>query len=151
MDIMHIQKKSYVLKTDSSIFKNYSINIQDYLSYENIVRLYVLYKLAEKDKKNSEDQRTPIPYYILGFLSYHIKDKEDKNCYNKCLDRLFLNDETTIKKVYKYLVNLCSDYSVYSEKDYNVMIKQKIETDKLDKAINTGKRYMEETYKLISQ
>ena len=64
---------------------------------------------------------------------------------------MFLNDETTIKKVYKYLVNLCSDYSVYSEKDYNVMIKQKIETDKLDKAINTGKRYMEETYKLISQ
>lgn len=144
-------KKSYVLKTDSSIFKNYSINIQDYLSYENIVRLYVLYKLAEKDKKNSEDQRTPIPYYILGFLSYHIKDKEDKNCYNKCLDRLFLNDENTIKEVYKYLVNLCSVYSENSEKDYNVMIKQKIETDKLDKAINTCKRFMGETYKLISQ
>lgn len=64
---------------------------------------------------------------------------------------MFLNDENTIKEVYKYLVNLCSEYSENSEKDYNVMIKQKIETDKLDKAINTCKRFMGETYKLISQ
>lgn len=135
-------KKSSVLKPNTEIFKRYSINIQDYLSYENLVRLYFLYKRAESDRKKSDDLRTPIPYYVLGFLSYHIKDKSDINSFNLLLDKIFTQNQ--FNSVYSYLVNLSKGYKRGVEKDYNVLIKSKIDIGVLDKTIETAKDYMKE-------
>ena len=144
-------KKSSVLKTNTEIFKKYSINLQDYLSFENMVRLYLLYKKAEKDKKQSADKRTPIPYYILGFLSSHIADKTDYSCYNGLLDKIFTANSQSLDKVYEYLKHVCGIYQSDYGKDYNVMIKQKISKDILDKAKNTAQRFMPDTYTLITE
>ena len=143
-------KKSSVLKANTEIFKKYSINIQDYLSYENIARLYVLYKKAEYDRKKSEDQRTPIPYYVLGFLSFHISDRTDSLCYNKLLDSVFSKKKEDIELIYKYLVNLSSLYRDDAQKDYNVLIKAKIDVELLNKQINIAKKFMAESYNILA-
>ena len=142
-------KKSSVLKPNTEIFKKYSINIQDYLSYENLVRLYFLYKKAESDRKKSQDLRTPIPYYVLGFLSYHIKDKLETNNFNNLLDKIFTKGD--IDSIYAYLVNLSKGYKRDMNKDYNDLIKAKIDINILNKTIETGKDYMEESYKFLTE
>lgn len=144
-------KKSSVLKTNTEIFKKYSINLQDYLSFENMVRLYLLYKMAEKDKKQSADKRTPIPYYILGFLSYHILDKSNPACYNELLDKIFAVNSESIAQVYEYLKRVCNRYQRDYGKDYNVMIKQKISKELLERAIDIAKDFMPDTYALITE
>lgn len=135
-------KKSSVLKANTEIFKKYSINIQDYLSFENMIRLYLLYKKAEGDRKASADKRTPIPYYILGFMSYFIKDKNEVENYNKLLNSLFSNDDAGIQKLYEYLVNLSNLYKKEMGKDYNVLIKTKIDSTVLDNQISTAGMFM---------
>lgn len=142
-------KKSSVLKPNTEIFKKYSINIQDYLSYENLVRLYFIYKRAENDRKHSDDLRTPIPYYILSFLSYHIKFKNDPANFNLLLDRIF--NEKKIDIIYPYLVNLCKGYKRDMKKDYNVLIKTKIDSSTLDNNIETAKDYVEEAFNFLTK
>ncbi len=147
-------QKSSVLKPSSKIFKDYSIKIPDFLSYENIVRLYFLFKKAEFDRKQSEDLRTPIPYYVLGFLSYHIFSRNDSSNYNKLLDKIFSSKEQ-IQKIYKYLVNLSKGYrremAREKTKDYNVLIKTKINEEALQQVIQNAKDFMEEEYQLLTK
>ncbi len=142
-------KKSSVLKSNSEVFKKYSINIQDYLSYENIVRLYLLYKLSERDRKESEDLRTPIPYYVLGFLSYHISDRSNVSCYNNFLNKIFEGQTCSINSIYEYLKQLSSLYKDNSGKEYNVLIKQKIDKQVLDKQIDTARRFMKQVVEFL--
>ena len=143
-------QKSSVLKPSSKIFKDYSIKIPDFLSYENIVRLYFLFKKAEFDRKHSEDLRTPIPYYVLGFLSYHIFNRNDSSNYNKLLDKIFSSKEQVLK-IYKYLVALNTFYRNRMEKDYNVLIKTKINEGILQKELQNLKVCMEEEYQLLTK
>ena len=132
-------KKSYVLKQNSDVFKNISINIQDYISVDNMIKLYYLYKKAEKQQKSSEDKRTPIPYYVIGFISYHIKDEKTSYAMSQQLNKLFSLNESEFNDVYNYLVKLSNKYRRFCQKnniEYNVMIKQKIDTKLLDEAID---------------
>ena len=115
-----------------------------------MVRLYFLYKLSEQDRKKSDDQRTPIPYYVLGFLSYHIKDRNNVGCYNKLLDKIFSLSNEQLMKVYKYLTALSAMYRRETGKDYNVLIKQKMDYTNLDKQIDTHKLIDSDLYKLIA-
>jgi len=69
-------KKSMVLKIDSNInatvvnfIKNSSYTIDD------ILNIYLLYLKAEKEKKLSNDKKTPIPYYLIGFLGLKFNSK----------------------------------------------------------------------------
>ena len=143
-------KKSSVLKANTEIFKKYSINIQDYLSYENMIRLYLLFKKSENDRKKSDDQRTPIPYYVLGFLSYHISDRTDISNYNKILDNIFSKSKEDINEIYDYLVNLSTLYKNECAKDYNVLIKSKIDLEILNKEITIAKMFKKTAYNIIS-
>ena len=107
--------------------------------------------MAEKDKKQSADKRTPIPYYILGFLSYHILDKSNPACYNELLDKIFAVNSESIAQVYEYLKRVCNRYQRDYGKDYNVMIKQKISKELLERAIDIAKDFMPDTYALITE
>ena len=135
-------KKNLVLAQGKELFDEYCSNIHLYLTYDNMIKLYYFYKKAEyEQKKISIDKRTPIPYYMIGFLGTLIGDKTGENI-QKSLDALFA-DKNTCFEAYKYLSAICKNYRRMYEKehsiddsgDYNVMIKRPIDEICLDLAI----------------
>lgn len=123
-------KKSEVLKQNGEIFEKYSLHIQDYLTVENMIRLYFLYKKAEQERLSSEDKRTPIPYYVIGFLGELLGERSPSNI-QKSLNYIF-DDSHIFAETYKYLISITKTYRRTYEKDrtpgdYNSMIKRPIE------------------------
>lgn len=134
------RKKSLVLKPTSETYRNVSTKIQDLLSVDNMIKLYLLFKIAEDDKAKSADKKTPIPYYLIGFLGGFL-NKEDKNCYNKLFEHLFSLEINQFNTIYEYLKNLTNLYKKgYFKKyniEYNSMIKKTIDKDLLTEQIDT--------------
>ena len=132
-------KKNAVLKETSDVFKSISVNIQDYLSIDNMILLYYTYCRAEREKKQSSVNRTPIPYYVIGLISYHINGEHTSENMNRQLDKLFSLDKDTFNKVYEYLKIISNKYCKRCQKngiEYNVMIKQKIDVSLVNDAID---------------
>lgn len=120
-------KGSSVLKPNSPMYKDFSLQIDSIFSIDNMIRLYLLYSKAEEDKK-ATDNRTPIPYYLIGFMGQTFKGKDFTEINDK-LDNLFSNKRQLdeIYEFYKsitpyYTEEYCREYNA----DYNVMIKQEI-------------------------
>ena len=143
-------KKSLLLKpTNKEYYQNFSIKIGDYFSAESMVKLIILYKKAELDKKNSEDKKTPSPYYLFNFLGFHL---QNKGISKQDFLKKITPQELTI--VYDKFKNLSSKYyNSFKEKyglEYNQMIKQKINyrimNAELDKHLNSMKEYNKEEY-----
>ena len=130
---MAYKSKSKVLKPDSPTFKNYSTKINEYLSWDNMVRLYILFKKAEADRKQNIDKTIPIPYYLIGFFGYLIKNKD----YNLAINRLFSLTNSDFMEVYNYLKNITKIYSKKYPEEYNIMIKNKINLSILTENIET--------------
>lgn len=135
-------KKNLVLAQGKELFDDYCSNIPSYLTCDNMIKLYYLYKKAEyEQKKISIDKRTPIPYYIIGFLGTLIGEKTSENLHSS-LDALF-KDKNTCLEGYKYLSNVSKHYRrIYEMKhstdgsgDYNIMIKRPIDEACLNVAI----------------
>lgn len=146
-------KKNLVLKQDSTIFEQYCTNIQNYLSVDNMIKLYYLYKKSEIERSQSIDKRTPIPYYAIGFLGYHVKEKNAENIKN-ILDVTF--NAVNFSYIYNYLKGLSNTYkNSYVEKglgDYNIMIKRSIETGILDSSIDAARNFgLKEVIDLLSK
>lgn len=92
-----------------------------------IVKNYSLYKKAENERVQSNDKRTPIPYYIIVFLGELIGEKNTENIQEK-LNYIF-GDTRVFSETYKYLVTITKSYKRTYEKDispgdYNSMIKK---------------------------
>ena len=81
------KKGSNVLKPNSPVYKNFSLNIEEYLTIDNMIRLFFMYLKAENQKKNN-DKRHPIPYYLLSFMGVSFKNKTFDEI-NEKLDKLF--------------------------------------------------------------
>lgn len=131
-------KKNQILKQNGDIFENYCLKIQNYLTIDNMIKLYCLYKKAESERVQSRDKRTPIPYYIIGFLGELIGEKDTENIQEK-LNYIF-GDSHIFAETYKYLVMITKSYKRTYEKDiipgdYNSMIKKVIDKDVLNYAI----------------
>jgi len=135
------KKKSLVLNPTSDIYKNHSLYIQDWLSFDSMIKLYLLFKRAEKDRKNSQDNRTPIPYYLIGFIGYFIKDK-NKISLNRAIELLFNLDKSSLEKVYEYFKSLTNLYKTKYPADYNYMIKKHIDEVLLEEQIETINQIM---------
>ncbi len=138
-------KKNLVLDANKEYYTKYCSNIHQYLTYDTMIKLYYFYKKAEHEqKKLSEDKRTPIPYYMIGFLGDLIGDKTPENL-KESLDILF-GDKTICTEAYKYLSTICKFYRNTYEmqhkadgtSDYNVMIKRPIDEVCLKFAINNA-------------
>lgn len=134
-------KKSEVLKQNGEIFGQYSSRIQDYLTIDIMIRLYFLYKKAEQERLSSPDKRTPIPYYIVGFLGELIGEKSPVNIRKK-LNCIF-DDSRTFLEAYKYLTLITKNYKRTYERDqspgdYNTMIKRPIDRSILKYAVDTA-------------
>lgn len=131
-------KKNRILKQNDDIFENYCLQIQNYLTVENMIKLYCLYKKAESERVHTEGKRTPIPYYIIGFLGELIGEKTADNIQRK-LNYIF-SDSCIFAETYMYLVNITKKYKRNYERnivpgDYNSMIKKVIDKDILHDAI----------------
>lgn len=130
------KKKGLVLKPNSETYRYYSIKIQDNLSIDSMIRLYLLYKRAENDRKESDDKKTPIPYYVIGFLGYFIKEKTASNT-NRILEYLFSISASDFETIFNYLKQLTNLYKQKYKIEYNVMIKKPINYDLLREQIET--------------
>lgn len=138
-------KKSSVLKQGSEVFKNISVNIQDYLSIDNMIKLFYVYKRAEQEQKKSSDKRTPVPYYVIGFISYQLKGNTSSEAMNKQLNKIFSLNSEDFNKVYLCLCFLSNRYRENCQNnniEYNVMIKQKINYKFVDEAVSLCEKYI---------
>ena len=132
-------KKAKILKVDSPIYseliefiKNGSLTNSDYIN------LYLLFLKAEKEKKMSDDQRTPIPYYLLGFIGRDLKGL-DSNQTRKCLRYIF-ESKDNLNAIYSFYKRVTKRYKINMKNDreieYNKMIKTQIDNTLLEKTIN---------------
>ena len=126
-------KKAQVLKKNSNVYEECSTKIHQDLTVDNIIRLYMFFKRADLDRRNSEDERTPIPYYLIGFLNKFLREQ------NISYNTFFESDIGIINSAYNFLSSLTSIYRELYEKDknidYNKMIKQPIDNSILEQAI----------------
>lgn len=131
-------KKDQILKQDREIFQDYCLQIHNYLTIDNMIKLYCLYKKAENERMQTQEKRMPIPYYIIGFLGELIGEKSMENIHEK-LNYIF-SDSRIFSEAYKYLVLITRNYKRDYERsivpgDYNSMIKKVIDGNVLGYAI----------------
>ena len=130
-------KKSSMLKFGSEQNQT-AINFikSGYVTNEVMLDLYMLYKRAEQTKKEKNDSRTPIPYYLIdGFAKYEcdgrnpakiVEQLQDKDKVNKVV-----NLYTAVSKAY------AREYNKKFNIDYNKMIKRNVEYDIFDSQRDT--------------
>ncbi|MBK5211781.1 MAG: AIPR family protein [Coriobacteriia bacterium] len=123
-------KKNTLLKRDSKYYNELleMISNVDY-SVDQIIKLYLLFLYAELQKKGSEDNRTPIPYYVLDFIGKDYRDSANQYL-------LFEKDSAMV--IYNFYKSVANQYRRQIENsgtDYNKMIKQPIREDVLNGAI----------------
>ncbi len=125
--------KPEVLKPNSNTYLNYSLNIEQDLSFDNMIKLYMFYKKAETDQKQSEDKKSPIPYYLLGFLNKFLSRQ------SVSYSQFFESDLNKINTAYQCLSSLTQLYRMnYFKKkniEYNNMIKNMIDDEILQDSI----------------
>ena len=126
-------KKHLVLRPNHEVFKSYTSRIHDYLNHTNMIKLFCLYKRAENERKKSEDKRTPIPYYVIGFLGELIGERTKENIQSSL--NIIFDDKEICDEAYKYLVTLSKVYRNSMKIDYNVMIKRPIDENILRQTI----------------
>lgn len=125
-------KKNLMLKCDSEPYNTAVEFIKnDAITIDTLLDLYMLYKKAEQTKKETDDARAPIPYYLIDFFAkYECKNRN----YNEITRQLstkekILNIVDLYKKVSKaYAKRYNQEFDV----DYNKMIKQSIKYNIVD-------------------
>lgn len=123
-------KPSFNSKEGINFYEDYSLKIQENITYENLVKLWVLFKKAEYDRSKTE--RVPIPYYLIGFLGTFLQNKDEPESITNFLNGFFNQKKSDLIKQYGFLADLTGNYKLsYKDKnglEYNDMIKQKIDT-----------------------
>jgi hypothetical protein len=132
-------QKTRVLKQNNEIYETISRKMLDHLGLDNLIYLYLLYKKAETDKKASNDKKTPIPYYLISFISYFMETKNN-NTLNSVLESLSNKRQEEFNSIYGYFKDLTFQYKEESSLEYNQMVKTKIDEALLSKQIETLNR-----------
>ncbi len=130
-------KKSSMLKFGSEQYQT-AINFikNGYVTNDVMLDLYMLYKRAEQTKKEKNDSRTPIPYYLIDGFAKHecegrnaakiVEQLENRDRVNK-----IINLYTAVSKAYT------REYYKKFNIDYNKMIKRNVEYDIFDSQRDT--------------
>lgn len=137
-------KKSYLLKpTSKEYYQSFSTKIGEMLTIESMAKLILLYKRSEKEKRESDDKRSPSPYYLLNFLGYYLR--ENKIDLQKFLKSIEIKD---LDFVYEKFKTLSSKYikafNTEHGLEYNQIIKQKIDLKLMESALNSHLNSLEE-------
>ena len=120
-------KKSNLLKYGNEQYNSVVEFIKNNdATIDTLIDLYLLYKKAELLKKESQENRIPIPYYLIdGFAKFE--------CYERNINKINeqLNDSNNIKKIVKLYTAVSKAYTKdYNKKynlDYTQMIKKPVD------------------------
>lgn len=129
------KNKSNMLKFNSREY-NTAVKFIKETTIEELLELYMLYKIAEKTKKENPECRYPIPYYLLdGFAQYECESRnKEKICEA-------LSDDTKIQRVIKLYSAVTKaytkEYYAKNQIDYNMMIKRPIDYGMFDSQRDT--------------
>lgn len=132
-------KKSTMLKFGSETYQT-AINFikNGNVTNEVLLDLFMLYLKAEKTKKESEDKRSPIPYYLIDcFAKYECKDRRAELITSELAD---ISKILHIIKLYKAVSSAyAKEYAKKFNVDYNKMIKQNVNYEILENLRDTLK------------
>lgn len=130
-------KKSNMLKFNSEQY-NTSIEFikNNEVTIDVLLDLYLLYKRSEQTKKEKEDRRTPIPYYLIdGFAKYECAGRKPERIRDE------LSTSAKVDKIVTLYTGVTKAYTrEYYKKyniDYNKMIKRVVEYDIFDSQRDT--------------
>lgn len=130
-------KKSNMLKFNSEQYNTGIEFIKDRdVTIDVLLDLYLLYKRAEQTKKEKDDRRTPIPYYLIdGFAKYECSGRKSER---------IRNELSTLAKVNKIVALYTGVTKAYTREyykkydiDYNKMIKRLVDYDIFDSQRDT--------------
>ena len=130
-------KKSSMLKFGSEQYQTAISFIKNgYVTNDVMLDLYMLYKRAEQTKKEKNDSRTPIPYYLIdGFAKHECEGRNPAKIVEQLGDRnrvnKVINLYTAVSKAY------AREYYKKFNIDYNKMIKRNVEYDIFDSQRDT--------------
>ncbi len=122
-------KKPQILKVGTKTSELVNEYIKS-ISRNELLFIYLLFLKAEKEKNASEEGRTPVPFYLLGFLGEYIGN--DKERRKKILSSF--NNQQTIRVIYSVFRKTANMYVRKINVDYNTMIKTPIDKKILKKA-----------------
>lgn len=130
-------KKSSMLKFGSEQYQTAIDFIKNgHVTNDVMLDLYMLYKRAEQTKKEKDDSRTPIPYYLIdGFAKHECEGRNPEKIVQQ------LGDKEKVNKVINLYTAVSKAYArEYYKKfniDYNKMIKRNVEYDIFDSQRDT--------------
>lgn len=129
-------KKNKLLDPNSETYNEFSKNVQNLMSFDTMLKIYMIYRKAEEDKKNSEDKKTPVPYYVLSFIWYLFKKWNYQT-----IDNFFNNTQSDdfifLYNFFKWISkNYVNRYESIHKRPYNEMIKQDIDYDILNNILD---------------
>lgn len=117
-------KKSYLLKKTSKQYE-VAVDFIKNVTTDLLIDLYLLYKKADLSKSNSEDNRFPIPYYLIdAFAKYECSDRDASQVVEQ------LSSCENIERIIKLYTGVTKAYTKQINEDgivdYNKMIKQPV-------------------------
>lgn len=129
------RNKNKMLKFNSSEY-NTAVNFIKDSTTDIILDLYLLYKRAEKIKKDNPENRYPIPYYLIdGFAIYECSNRQKEMICGA------LSDNAKVERIVKLYSAVTKAYTKdYYNKysfDYNKMIKQPVDYAMFDSERDT--------------
>jgi hypothetical protein len=137
------RKGSSVLKPNSPLYKNFSLNISEKFTTNQMLEIYLLFAKAEAEKKKSADKRIPISYYLIGFIGSTFKS-DNPDARNAKFNYLF-SDTERLSTIYDFFKNITGTYMEefcrMNSTDYNNMIKQELDFPLIDRCINSALRF----------
>lgn len=126
-------KKSNLLKDTTKQYQTAIDFIKDdSITTDSLIDLYLLYKKADLCKSNSEENRFPIPYYLIdGFAKYECNERISNQISKR------LSDHQSIENIIKLYTAVTKAYTRDINEtniiDYNKMIKQPVNYKSLGK------------------
>lgn len=126
-------KKSNLLKDTTKQYQTAIDFIKDdNITTDSLIDLYLLYKKADLCKSNSEENRFPIPYYLIdGFAKYECNERISNQISKQLSD---LQSIENIIKLYTAVTKAYTrDINETNIIDYNKMIKQPVNYKSLGK------------------
>lgn len=126
-------KKSNLLKDTTKQYQTVIDFIKnDSITTDSLIDLYLLYKKADLCKSNSEENRFPIPYYLIdGFAKYECNERISNQISEQ------LSDHQSIENIIKLYTAVTKAYTRDINEtniiDYNKMIKQPVNYKSLGK------------------
>lgn len=126
-------KKSNLLKDTTKQYQTAIDFIKDdSITTDSLIDLYLLYKKADLCKSNSEENRFPIPYYLIdGFAKYECNERISTQISKQ------LSNHQSIENIIKLYTAVTKAYTRDINEtniiDYNKMIKQPVNYKSLGK------------------